>query len=289
MTMFHVIELTSNRIRKINRFDLAPFSYLQFLYLQDNLIFKIDDDVFYDMNSLRTLDLSVNAITKLPTAIFQLPSLRTLYLSQNVNMNIIDALDSAKPIRSPLEKVDISYTTDEDNINKFPDFGPVPYLILLNITGNQYVTMTRKNLVGFCNLQILANDNVTTGFEEACECVRINQMLTFFNVKFTPFICSVAESDCPNLPYTKEEREILQQCKEIVETWERKYMMWKLSVGLGVIAAISVLSLLLYCLACRKKCAKRQLPVNETGPKKPPDNIGLLNNQATAVANEYAL
>nr|CAH7768150.1 unnamed protein product [Callosobruchus chinensis] len=88
-TDIEVLELTYNRIRTVTKDDLNKFSYLKFLYLQDNLISELDDNVFRDMDELMTLDLSINALRSIPAAVFQLPSLKTLYLSQNRNINII--------------------------------------------------------------------------------------------------------------------------------------------------------------------------------------------------------
>ncbi|CAH1974516.1 unnamed protein product [Acanthoscelides obtectus] len=112
-TDIEVLELTYNRIRTITRDDLSKFSYLKFLYLQDNLITELDDDVFSDMDELMTLDISINALRNIPATVFQLPSLKTLYLSQNRNINIIGM---ARGFYRVLGKLELSFretTTSE--------------------------------------------------------------------------------------------------------------------------------------------------------------------------------
>ncbi|KAG5871476.1 hypothetical protein JTB14_002803 [Gonioctena quinquepunctata] len=279
------IELTFNRIRKLTRSDLSQFSDLQLLYLQDNLIVKLDDDVFTDLHSVFALDLSINEITKVPVSIFKMPSLATLYLSKNSNMNIIDALETAKPIASPLQKVDISFTTDEENITEFPDFGPLPSLIQLNITGNKYIIMKLKNFVGFCSLEVLLNDNVTTGFEKACDCWRINRWMNVSGVKFTPFACSVEESECPLGKLNVEESAVYNQCKNIIDTANKQRQILKVSVGVGVVVIILVLLVIFYYWITKKKRGKQ--PVTKKGVKEPPDNHSLLKETKKAVPNEY--
>lgn len=128
--------MSHNRIRKIGPDDVRLYSNLAALYLSDNLLVTLKSDVFYDMTTLETLDLAMNALSKIPPAIFQLPSLKTLYLGRNMNMNIADSIEEARPIsQSSLTKLDISYITESDSPTDFPDFSDFPLLANLNITG----------------------------------------------------------------------------------------------------------------------------------------------------------
>lgn len=104
----------------------------------DNLIVNLEDETFKDMRKLETLDLSVNALARIPPTIFQLSSLKTLYLSQNMNINVAESIDEARPIsHSSLTKLDISYITEEGATTDFPDFGELSMLAFLNISGKR--------------------------------------------------------------------------------------------------------------------------------------------------------
>lgn len=171
--------------------DLSRYSSLKFLYLTDNMINKIHQDAFFYNTDLRVLDLSLNGIIKLPPQVLQLPSLEKLFLSKNANMNIIDAVDKAKPISSPLKELDIGF----NEIDTLPDFGMMPHLVKLNITGNPEVEMSLKSFAGLCNLQILSMDNVTAVFEDPCECWILEKWLRDRNVMFSSWECPSLEED----------------------------------------------------------------------------------------------
>ncbi|KAJ8938871.1 hypothetical protein NQ318_008021 [Aromia moschata] len=57
-------------------------------------------DTFADMDSLSTLDLSVNGLTKLPSTVLQLPSLKSLYLRQHMNINIANEWKKSSPYQA---------------------------------------------------------------------------------------------------------------------------------------------------------------------------------------------
>lgn len=176
------------------------------LYLADNLLLSIEEDTFLDLESLNVLDLGMNAISFLPVHIFQLPSLERLYLRQNQNANLDDALDKVRPIISPLTFLDISFTTDVDNIPEFPNFGMLPFLITLNVTGNKYSLIKPIHFAGLCKMQVLLSENVTGSFEDSCDCWRINRWLERRNVLFRPFTCPVMR----NCEYNTRQYNILQ-------------------------------------------------------------------------------
>ncbi|XP_066152962.1 tsukushi-like isoform X2 [Euwallacea fornicatus] len=189
-----VLELSKNRIRKVGKEDLSLYTQLTHLYLSDNLIVNLEDDTFGELSSLETLDLSTNAITKIPASLFKLSSLKTLYLSNNMNINIAELIEEATPIHeSSLTKLDISFITEENSPTDFPDFTELPLVANLNITGDQFSVISPEHFAKLCNLQILANHNVTTEYEDVCDCWKINNWLTSRKVQFTPFYCSLNE------------------------------------------------------------------------------------------------
>ncbi|XP_056646485.1 uncharacterized protein LOC130451476 [Diorhabda sublineata] len=286
-TDVEIIDLSFNRIRKITKADIDRFKYLKFLYLADNLLTNIEIDVFEDADDLTTLDLSLNAINRVPPVIFQLPSLTSLYLSQNLNINIVDAIEVSKPIVSPLTQIDISQTTDEDNYSDFPNFGILPFLLFLNITRNFYFNLTPRFFMGLCNLQKLINDNVTTDFEDPCDCWRINYWLKDKHVKFSPFRCEIVESQCKYTDFKEEDLQLYNQCKEKHAAIQRSNLILKISIGIGV-ALITIIILIVIIYFWRKRKNNR-IKHNSTIKKHGVDDSSPLNIQGKAVSNEYSL
>lgn len=172
---------------------MGDFTGLKILYLADNLLVKLDDDLFLDMRYLQVLDLSINSLATVPTHVFQLESLQKLFLSQNMNLNLDYALKKVRPMFSPLTLLDLSFTTDDDNVPEFPKLGIMPNLLLLNITGNKYSSMKASDFAGLCKMKVLASANVTARFKVGCECWKINEWLKNKGVDFAPFICPIAK------------------------------------------------------------------------------------------------
>ncbi|KAF2891609.1 hypothetical protein ILUMI_14564 [Ignelater luminosus] len=157
------------------------------LYLSDNMIIKLENSTFQDMDKLISLDLSINGLSKLPPVIFHLPSLKRLYLSQNQNINIVETVEEASPITSPLESLDIGF----NDLETLPNLGIMPYLLLYNISGNNLDNMEIKDVAGLCNLKTLVNDNFTTYFTNPCDCWNIQRWLKEKKVKFMEMLCEV--------------------------------------------------------------------------------------------------
>lgn len=183
-----------NRIRKVSNADLIRYPYLTYLYLEDNLIVRLEDDTFAYLDDLISLDLSENALAKIPKSVFQLPSLEKLFLSQNWNINMVESIERAKPIISPIGLMNISYTTDESNIYDFPNLGVMPFLIELDISGNTYSNMNRTSFLGMCQLKVLHTENVTVDFQDPCDCWIINLWLRGQDVDFKLFDCRIDKS-----------------------------------------------------------------------------------------------
>lgn len=185
-----MLDLTHNRLRKIQRHEVGQYSNLLMLYLEDNFLVEIEEDTFSDLTNLLVLDLGLNSIATLPSHILHLPSLEKLYLRRNQDIKMERAL--RKSISSPLNYLDISYTTDEDNIPEFPNLGILPHLLTLNISGNMYSSIKPKHFAGFCRLSLLLAANVSGGYDDPCDCWRINTWFTSRGVQLlTPLPCSI--------------------------------------------------------------------------------------------------
>lgn len=87
------MDASYNRIRELRNDTFYPYSRMKYLYLGDNMIQTIEAGAFDTMPNLEALDLSINSIYTVPMQIFQLPSLKNLYLQHNnlrtlrVNLN----------------------------------------------------------------------------------------------------------------------------------------------------------------------------------------------------------
>lgn len=119
------------------------------MYLADNQIYLIEEDALSSLTSLQTLDLSNNVILELPNSMFQLPSLRKLYLKGNplLHKNFKE-LSIQKPIRAPLELMDIS----DCKIRELPDWGSLPQLDFYNISHNPLTSLNAAHFAAMCNL-----------------------------------------------------------------------------------------------------------------------------------------
>lgn len=165
---------------------------MQILYLQDNFISSIDDDAFAEQKDLHTLDLSLNAISKIPPMIVQLPSLKSLYLGQNGNINIVEVIEQTENITKSLIHLDISYTmTDEPH--ELPDLGILPFFTKYNISGNKLFSINTKHFAGLCSLKSIDTTNVNIEYQTPCDCWTTNKWLQSRKIQFKHLECSISE------------------------------------------------------------------------------------------------
>ncbi|XP_076262659.1 toll-like receptor 2 type-1 isoform X2 [Rhynchophorus ferrugineus] len=249
-----VIDLSYNRIRKISRSDFQKHSHLKYLYLADNLITKIEDDTLADLGKLETLDLSLNGLGKIPPGIFQLPSLKMLYLSKNTNLNISETIDTVRPITSPITKLDISQITSENESRDFPNFGEMPFLAILNISGNQFNYLMPKHFAGLCNLELLDNKNVTTSFKSYCDCLDLNKWLEERNVKFTQFHCYGQHQDCLNRSIDQTDLDTYTNCLKQKDHLQQI----KIFSVVGIVIAVFLIILIVISVILYKRYQKRK-------------------------------
>ncbi|XP_013177231.1 PREDICTED: tsukushin [Papilio xuthus] len=144
-----ILDFSDNKLQELHADTLSSYSSIKFLYLAENQIYMIDKNAFVSLSYLETLDLSKNVILALPDSIFQLPSLRKLYLNGNplLHMSLKD-LTITKPIQAPLELLDLS----DCKINKLPDWGILPNLVLYNISHNPLTTLEPQHFSTMCKL-----------------------------------------------------------------------------------------------------------------------------------------
>lgn len=144
-----ILDFSDNKLQEITADTLSGYTSIKFLYLADNHIYLIEEDALTSFTDLQTLDLTNNVILELPNSIFSLPSLRKLYLRGNPifykNMN---ALTIVKPIKAPLELLDIS----DCKIRELPDWGYLPQLQTYNISHNPLASLNTHHFASMCNL-----------------------------------------------------------------------------------------------------------------------------------------
>lgn len=174
-----------NRIREITEEDLKPYSYLQILYLSDNILTEIDEHALEDLTSLHTVDVSLNAFYKIPSSLFYLPALRKLLLGGIKNPKMLENIESTVPITSPLIQLDLSY----NKLERLPILGELPTLNYYNVTGNKNVKLNTTMFAGLCTLQELIDADFSASFDDPCDCYVLEQWLTARRVKFTQFNC----------------------------------------------------------------------------------------------------
>lgn len=80
--------LSENRIRDLSPESFSKYTGLKYLYLHENMIQTVEPGTFAQLRYLEVVDLSSNALTTLPTELFHMPYLRTLYAADNNLFNL---------------------------------------------------------------------------------------------------------------------------------------------------------------------------------------------------------
>lgn len=144
-----ILDFSDNKLQELTSETLSSYSSIKFLYLADNHIYTIDEDALSPLTDLQTLDLSNNVILELPNSIFQLPSLRKLYLRGNPIFHKSSELTIDKPIKAPLDLLDIS----DCKMKELPDWGYLPQLAFYNISHNPLTSLNTEHFTVMCNLE----------------------------------------------------------------------------------------------------------------------------------------
>ncbi|CAH0690664.1 unnamed protein product [Chilo suppressalis] len=145
-----ILDFSENRLQELKADTFSSYTSLKYLYLAENQMYNIDKDAFAPLGYLQTLDLSNNVIFNLPQTIFQLPSLRKLYLKDNPLLHLsLPKLQLHKPINAPLELLDISNC----KILVLPNWGPLPHLIHYNISHNPLSILEPSHFAAMCKLE----------------------------------------------------------------------------------------------------------------------------------------
>lgn len=250
-----VIDVSLNRIRRLDAEDLQQFSSLRMLYLMENMITRIDEHAFLGQDDLEVLDLTMNSFSTLPTAIFELPSLRRLLLGQNENANIVEIIESVERIASPLEYLDLSY----NRMERLPVLSALPKLLLYNISGHENLEMNTSNFAAACNLIEILNDNVTYRFNDPCDCWVLMNWLLKRNIRFKNFHCEEFidfEDGCDDKQVPSKDLEVFESCKEAHVQMLHQIKLLNIVVPIVAVVALLFLVVVLVLILRRRKRAK---------------------------------
>ncbi|KAL5726016.1 hypothetical protein ACHQM5_009089 [Ranunculus cassubicifolius] len=135
------LSMMHNPIQRLSTIEIkAP--HLQALFLNDNKQLKeLPSDVFAEMKSLMTLDLSETSIESLPPSLSCLQNLRTLLLNEThlSNLSPIEKLEN-------LEVLSIRYI--REIIIEFPEeMGNLSNLKVLDLTETSFINSINPNLI----------------------------------------------------------------------------------------------------------------------------------------------
>ncbi|XP_041974768.1 toll-like receptor 2 [Aricia agestis] len=159
-----ILDFSDNRLQEIQSDTLSSYTSIKLLYLSENQIYSIDKDAFAYLTNLETLDLSKNVILELPESIFQMRSLRILYLGGNPLLHLkLDNLDIKKPIKAPLEILDLS----DCKLKSLPDFGILPQMSFYNISYNPLTSLDARTFSSMCKL---SNVDLTESIDKISLC-----------------------------------------------------------------------------------------------------------------------
>ncbi|XP_055920158.1 insulin-like growth factor-binding protein complex acid labile subunit [Eupeodes corollae] len=249
-TSVEVLDLAFNRIKKLKRHSFKRYGKIKYLLLYENMIQSVEPETFAHLSSLQEIDLSNNALLTIPLEIFQLPSLRNLYVDSNDLINLNNDLKRLeKPIQAPLEYFNVA----ECGLQDLPDIGIVPYLWQINASSNPLKEITTETLATMCNLKSI--DLLKTQMP-ICAC---HQILDYINIRkikntFLP-MCQIpvgAELDeCPPLYNITVGLPEYEQCNQATLSAAAKST-W-LTIAGCLSGVFLVLLILLYCIRRRKR------------------------------------
>nr|XP_036225768.1 toll-like receptor 4 isoform X3 [Bactrocera oleae] len=261
-----ILDLAFNRIKKLKHNSFERYTSINILVLYENKIQSVEPGTFAPLTSLEEIDLSNNALVSIPLEIFQLPSLRNLYVDSNELFNLdrdLQALET--PIQAPLEYLNIA----DCGLENLPDLGVLPKLWQINASSNPLTDLTVETLANMCNLRTM--DLTKTEISE-CALQQVNRYLRYIGAssKYVPIsLDDLDNSICPD-PYNQTVNSTTyHSCKAEAEL--AKVLSWRW----WAIAAAAALAVLVFTWFCcrrnsKKKKKKAKTKANALPPKQQP-------------------
>lgn len=248
-----VLDFSFNRLVTINKDSFSRFTSLKYLDLHDNFLKKIEDSAFDPLQDLMVLDLSKTLAEKLPQGLFNLPHLEKLYIEEN---DLTEDIFKSQ-VTSPLKIIQ----TSKNSIKKFPNFGPMPTLVYLNISENHIEKININDIAPYCKLKTLDLSKNPISFDDnTCDCQLFNAWIKHHNITVLPnFQCS-KKLDCTE-KFTNETLSFHHECEEIIKEQiksEKAKSTWILVLSC-VSGSLLCIFLILYCIHRRNKKRHRKL------------------------------
>lgn len=252
-TSVEILDLAFNRIKKLRRHSFERYGKIKYLLLYENMIQSVEPETFAHLSSLQEIDLSNNALLTIPLEIFQLPSLRNLYVDSNDLIYLNNDLKRLeKPIQAPLEYLNVA----ECGLQDLPDLGIVPYLWQINASSNPLKDITTETFANMCHLKSI--DLLKTQMPN-CACHQIVQYISLRKIKnnFLP-LCQMSATleNCLPLYNITVDLPVFEQCNQATlnaaarSTW--------LTIAGCLSGAFLVLILLFCCIKRRKRRTEKK-------------------------------
>ncbi|XP_022904801.1 nephrocan-like [Onthophagus taurus] len=262
-----VLDLSFNRLRDIQKDDFDSYPNIQVLYLSDNFIREIHNESFMDKPYLEGLDLSSNAFYHIPISIFHLSQLKWLHLSNIANPGMVEQIEKAVPITSPLTYLDLT----NNKLTRLPDLGELPTLLHLNVSENKNsVLVNISTFAGLCSLKVFANENFKGSFNDPCDCLYLNRWLIQRGVVFSNFSCeNNFRGDC-NGSIPQEYINKYETCKKTFEEQQQTLFRHQVlkNTGIGIIVVMILITALSTILYRSKRNKKRKMEEHEEQAKR---------------------
>ncbi|XP_021915856.1 leucine-rich repeat-containing G-protein coupled receptor 4-like isoform X2 [Zootermopsis nevadensis] len=213
------LSATYNRIRGLYKDSFKNYTYLKYLYLDNNMISYIENGTFDPLQQLEVVRLSHNALETVPVGILQLPKLRKLFMDSN-RLNG-DGGFAVAPVSETLELLSLANCHLED----LPPLGMYPKLSELNISGNELKVLSSHQLAPLCSLHLLDLRENPMLFKNPkdCECQLLATWITQMNIYYAeiPLNCSNetenhTDSKLACMPQLQEVTEMQQTCRTTI-------------------------------------------------------------------------
>ncbi|CAD7014813.1 leucine-rich repeat and immunoglobulin-like domain-containing nogo receptor-interacting protein 1 isoform X2 [Ceratitis capitata] len=275
-----ILDLAFNRIKKLKRNSFERYTSVEILVLYENKIQSVEPGTFAQLTSLEEIDLSNNALVSIPLEIFQLPSLRNLYVDSNELFNLDRDLQALQtPIQAPLEYLNVA----DCGLTNLPNLGVLPKLWQINASTNPLTDLTMDTLANTCNLRTI---DLTKTELSNCACQQVTRYLQYVgaSVKFVP-ICveTLDNSICPDPYNITVGSTTFHDCKTEAEL-AKVLSSWRWWI-IAAAVALTVLVFTWYC--CRRNTKKRRK--KKKAMKAKPKAIPLPAKQQPLVSPTLAL
>lgn len=261
-TGVEILDLSFNRIKKLNVTSFQRYASIRYLLLYDNMIQFIQPGTFSHLTALEEIDLANNALLTIPSELFQLPSLRNLYVDSNDLYDLDETLETLeKPIRAPLEYLNVANC----GLQKIPRLGILPYILHLNASMNPLQAAVAQDFVPMCHIKSLDLRKTTM---DPCNCLAIVEYLESLKVIVTDRIdCDIVDRKaCDPVAFAIDTKDY-DDCKSVTLNKESQ------NSWIIIFACIGASLVLLICGLCwyqkrRSNARRAQRRVNQEGPNR---------------------